>query len=125
MLEKSIKIRFKLMIEWKDHRLEFHNIKSEPGGNILRSSELEKIWTPTIIFENTDGKAETRVDENSQIMIMKTGNFTLSNLGIMEEFKSFKGTENSLLMIESYFKTIKCDFNLEMFPFDIQVGTDQ
>ena len=50
-----------------------------------------------------------------------TGFFLKISKIFLEDFNIFKGKENSILWTEDYSKSLKCVFNLEMFPFDMQV----
>ena len=109
------------MMEWKDHRLEYHNLKLGPAGNSLSDFEMKNIWVPTLVFENTEHKDVTTLNSDSQVKISRFGNFSRSELDVVEEFDIFKGKENSLLWTENYSKSFKCIFNMKMFPFDIQV----
>ena len=108
-------------MEWVDHRLEYHNLHQGAAPNILAHHELQKIWTPSLVFANTENREVTSLNHLSEVMVRKVGNATKSNIGVPEEISIYKGEENSLVWTENYVKTIKCVFNLEMFPFDIQV----
>ena len=121
MAESSIKLKFHLMLEWKDHRLEYHNLKQGFAGNTLSEFERQNIWTPTLVFENTEHKDITTLNTKSQVKVTRFGNYSRSNLDVVEEFDIFKGEENSILWTEDYSKSLKCVFDLEMFPFDMQV----
>jgi hypothetical protein len=119
--ESSIKIQFSLMMEWKDHRLEYHNLKQGPAGNTLSEFEQRNIWTPLIVCVNTENKDVTNLSSNSHLKISRFGNYSRSKLEVVEEFNIFKGEDNSVLWTEDYSKSLKCVFNLGMFPFDKQV----
>ena len=108
-------------MEWKDHRLEYHNLKHGPAGNFLSDFEKKNIWVPTLVFENTEHKDVTGMNSDSQVKISRFGNLSRSDLDIVEEFDIFTGRENSILWTESYSKEFKCIFIMKMFPFDIQV----
>ena len=34
----------------------------------------------------------------------------------------FSGADNSIYLEQEYYEQFSCDFNLEFYPFDIQVG---
>ena len=109
------------MMEWKDHRLEYRNLKQGAAGNTLSEFALRNIWTPSLVFVNTENKDVTNLNSNSHLKVSRFGNFSRSKLEVVEEFNIFKGEENSILWTEDYSKSLKCVFNLEMFPFDKQV----
>ena len=114
-------LKFTLAMEWQDHRLEYHNIKHGPSVNILDVYELQKIWTPLLVFENIEDRAVTSLSFKSQVEVRIMGNVSRSKIDIVDEINIFKGEENPLLWTENYLKSLKCVVDLEMYPFDIQV----
>ena len=121
MEASNVKLKFTLAMEWKDHRLEYHNLKHGPSDNILAAHELQNIWTPSLVFENTEGREVTSLSLKSEVEVRRSGNFSRSKIDVVDEINIFKGEENDLIWTENYSKSFKCVFNLEMFPFDIQV----
>ena len=121
MEASNVKLKFTLTMEWKDHRLEYHNLKLGPFDNILGAHELQNIWTPSIVFENTEDREVSSLSLQSQVEVRRSGNFSRSKIDVVDEINIFKGEENDLIWTENYSKSLKCVFNLEMFPFDIQV----
>ena len=69
---------FKLYMEWFDERLSFHNLYEGKVTNRFVKAEKEKIWIPTMIFENTDMKFRTLRDDESMVYVNRTGSFTRS-----------------------------------------------
>ena len=101
--------------------MEYHNLKKGPEGNTLSEFEQRNIWTPSIVFVNTENKVVTNLNSNSHLKVGRFGNFSRSKLEVVEEFNIVKGGENYILWTEDYSKSLKFVFNLEMFPFDKQV----
>ena len=58
----------------------------------------------------------------SQIFCRVLGNFTLSEQDVVDETYLFKGSQNSLVMTQSYTHDFQCVYQLERYPFDTQVG---
>ena len=59
----SIDIQFEISLKWKDERLRFHNLKQRETLNALAEEDVEKLWLPKVIFENTDQRDTTRLGE--------------------------------------------------------------
>ena len=111
----------RLTLEWVDHRLEYHNLQQGSAANILDSEEMKNIWTPGLVFINTEDKQVTTIRWKSEIGVKILGNGSQSRAGVADETNIFKGKENTLVWTENYLKAMKCVFNLDMFPFDMQV----
>ena len=57
----------------------------------------------------------------SQIFCRVLGNFTLSEQDVVDETYLFKGSQNSLILTQSYTHDFQCVYQLERHPFDTQV----
>ena len=114
-------LKYTLTMEWQDHRLEYHNLKMGLSVNILDVYEVQKIWTPSLVFENTEDREVTSLSFKSQVEVRIMGNVNSSKIDVADEINISKGEENPFLWTEIYLKSLKCVFDLEMFPFDIQV----
>ena len=44
---------------WYDFRLKLHNMKTNINMNTLTNTEKEAIWVPSLVFSNTEQKANT------------------------------------------------------------------
>ena len=121
MADSMVKLQMTLEMEWVDHRLEYHNLHKGSELNILSDDDLQNIWTPSLIFVNTEDRYVTRVSYESEVGVKILGNSTKSGVDVADEIRIFKGEENPLVWTQKFVKSIKCVFNLEMFPFDIQV----
>ena len=73
--EGSIGFRFTLLIEWKDNRVEFLNLREESNRNLLSESEMFSIWTLRIVFYNTLHEEKTVVDSDSNLFVNKKRGF--------------------------------------------------
>ena len=59
----SIEIQFEISLLWKDNRATFHNLKLSDSLNALTQEDIEQLWLPRVIYENTDQKETTRLGE--------------------------------------------------------------
>ena len=57
------------------------------------------------------------------MFVLRKGNFTRSGLDNVDEIEVFKGSENPIMMRQSYTKDFKCRYQLQRFPFDTQVNS--
>ena len=123
ILEKKmqLKLKFGIHLEWKDHRLMYHNLKNESVKNILNKEEVSRMWVPTLIFENTDDNEFVEVDKHSEIMIKRMGIPFLSSIKEADEIYKYMGSENPIAFEEIYTKTFRCNYQLSMYPFDTQI----
>ena len=49
-----IDLKFNLILEWLDHKVEWKNLKAEDHLNTLSNIELDKLWLPKVLFQNSD-----------------------------------------------------------------------
>ena len=113
-------LKFKLKLEWYDYRLTYWNLKRRRSANRLTEEEFEKIWMPYLIFKNTEKNEATVKDAEAEITLTREGNFTRSDDSIIEEINIFNGIENKIIFEKVYTKTFRCEYQLQLYPFDTQ-----
>ena len=123
ILEKDLQImlKFRLFMNWYDYRLSYHNLKESKLLNSLTRNEVEQIWIPFIIFSNTENSEFTEGNKESEISVIREGDFSESTLDITEERNIFVGKENRMSFRQMYSKQFRCLFQLQLYPFDTQV----
>ena len=94
--------QFKLYMEWFDSRVTFYNLHKDSGLNTLVEEEKKKIWTPSLIFDNTDQKVRTRTDEESLISVKREGNFSRNTIDNIDNVYIYHGSKNPLEMSRVY-----------------------
>ena len=111
---------------WKEKRATYQNLKESDSLNALPKKDIDSLWLPKVIYENTDQKETTRVGSNweweTRIVVRKeqqTGR--LSGPESVDEAENFSGSENSLVMNQTYTHTFQCNYKLSYYPFDTQV----
>ena len=60
----SITFQFEIKLEWLDYRASYNNLKPRIYMNTLTKEDVDKLWLPMVIYENTDQKERTRLGEN-------------------------------------------------------------
>jgi len=109
-------------LKWFDKRITFKNLKISPADNLLDMMDIHKIWTPQVIIENSLDKHRIMAGEGKSwsMMVLRLGNRTLAPLAEIDEDYLYSGSENSFMFTTFTTVTMKCDFDLKMYPFDIQ-----
>ena len=124
----SIEIQFEISLEWKEKRGIYHNLKRHDSLNALSQDDIERLWLPEVVYENTDQKETTRLGDTgngewkTNVVVRKeveTG--TMSSLESVDETEIFTSSENSLVMNQTYTHTFQCNYKLSYYPFDTQV----
>ena len=124
----SIEIQFEIMLRWKENRIRYHNLKKTTALNALTQENIQKLWLPEVIYENTDQKESTRIGEygggewkTNIVVIREEEKGTMSGLDSVDETEVFSGSLNSLVMNQSYTHTFQCNYEFSHYPFDTQV----
>jgi hypothetical protein len=113
-------LKFQIRKEWFDKRLTYWNLKLRRYANTLSLDEKESIWLPILVFTNTDNNEVTAGDGDSEVTITRESDFVRSESNIVEEINIFKGENNRLTYERIYTKTFRCDYQLQLYPFDTQ-----
>ena len=59
--DHSIHLQFQISLSWKENRVQYQNLKLETAMNSLTDRDIETIWLPLIVYDNTDQKMVTRL----------------------------------------------------------------
>ena len=57
----SIEFQFMITLKWKESRVTYYNLKQKESQNILMQEDVERLWLPEVIYENTDQKEISRL----------------------------------------------------------------
>ena len=123
--EKSrIIAKFVMSFEWFDFRLRYRFLKKQLNLNGIGSSQMDKIWLPTIQFDNLKEPQETKdVLVNSKGAYVKRLSNPISNKLSnvrMEEF--YSGSQNPIKTVHTYQPEVFCKFSdIKNYPFDVEV----
>ena len=126
-VDHSIHLQFQISMMWRENRVQYHNLKEKTSLNALTRYDIEQLWLPLIIYDNTDQKQETRLgapwEWMTQVLVSKEGNFTRTDYLEVDEAEVFQGSENNLTMTQTYTLEFQCEYVLQRYPFDTQVST--
>ena len=123
----AIKLQFEILLEWRENRAVYHNLKEDEALNALNDTEIRNLWLPLVIYENTDDKESTRLgtewEWSTNVLVGRNGTPSLGNFwdGWLHETQIFKGEENILKMSQTYTHKFQCVYQLAEYPFDTQV----
>ena len=115
-----LKLKFRLSLNWRDARVSFYNIKSEEVLNSLSLKEQLMLWTPTIVFWNTEKKLKSINDVNSFASIRRNANGTIINRTVDEDIEVYNGEEDEITFSRVYSIKFDCEYQMAWYPFDIQ-----
>ena len=80
--DSSIDLQFEIILEWRDPRITYNNLKKDIFYNALTEDEMNRIWLPVLIYVNTDQKETTRLGEygngewSTTVDVSRDGEFT-------------------------------------------------
>ena len=124
----SIEIQFEITLRWKEIRATFYNLKEAESLNALSQDDVQRLWLPKVVYENTDQKETTRLGEfgngewETNVVVRRIeGKGTMSQLDTLDETMIFSGNKNEMVMRQTYTHTFQCPYQLSAYPFDTQV----
>ena len=125
-MDHKIDFQFQIILEWRESkRVVYHNLKEDTSLNALSDININTLWLPLVIYDNTDQKEVTRQGMGwewaTPVSVIREGGFTRSGLEVVDETEIFPGPENTLSMQQVYTWQFQCKYNLENYPFDTQV----
>ena len=78
--DNAIDLQFEIILEWKDYRISYSNLKRESFLNALTKENIESIWLPLVVYQNTDQKQTTRLgwttEWSTTVTVSREGTFT-------------------------------------------------
>ena len=113
-------IKFQLSLNWKDARVQFHNLKVDEVMNSLSLEEQMSLWTLTIVFWNTKKQLKSRNDEDCFASIRRMGNGSIIDRSVNTDIEVFNGKDNEITFSRVYSIQFYCEYQMSWYPFDIQ-----
>ena len=66
-----LSLQLKLTIEWTDTRHEYIDLKTNENMNYLSANEMNDIWMPSLVFENTVNRQQANFRNKSTFATIK------------------------------------------------------
>ena len=44
----AIDFQYQIIMSWRDHRVDYHNLKRDTSFNALREADIKRIWLPLV-----------------------------------------------------------------------------
>ena len=101
-VESLFSCQLRLFLSWTDQRLQFNNLKVESNLNSMSLEEKAAIWTPRIIFRNTELRDGVKNDEKSSVTIARLGDFEVAKDDTLDNTVIFEGSENPITLARAY-----------------------
>ncbi len=98
----------------------FVNLKNDSNINKVDPVDRENIWIPNLVFENNAEDAYIKNDALASINVKMKGEPELKQTPDLLENEEYKGMFNPLIFSRIYEMTLRCDFELHLYPFDTQ-----
>lgn len=54
-------LKFRLVLEWYDYRMKYFNLKETRSQNALALEDVDRMWIPFLVFDNTEKNEATKV----------------------------------------------------------------
>ena len=118
-------LKFNVWLSWKDQRIGYEFLKQDSFENEIVENIAEKLWKPSLIFENHKERDFERQSLSyspvqSIMMAQRNGQSIENPLSQIYESKLYNSNETEILWRSRHYKKFKCDFNMFYFPFDHQ-----
>ena len=94
--------QLQLNLLWYDQRLSYNNLKMDSNYNALSEDERDKIWTPKIIFSNTEKMDGLINDERAHASVIAKGNYAIASEASVDNAFLYKGLENPITLTRAY-----------------------
>ena len=70
-VQSLLTLKLKLTLRWIDRRHKYFNLDRNSDKNTLSASELEKIWTPYLVFANTKNSQRLNLKNESSVVAIE------------------------------------------------------
>ena len=122
-VQHSISFQFEIILEWMENRAIYNNLKVDTFLNLLSEDEINSLWIPYVIYDNTDMKEAVQLEYGlkTTMVVSRQGGFYRSGVDEADEVERFDGSDNMLTLRQTYTKTFQCEYFLQYYPFDKQV----
>nr|XP_027229707.1 glycine receptor subunit alpha-4-like [Penaeus vannamei] len=115
-----LSVSYNLRMTWFDNRLTFNNLKNLTRLNTVSLDQVAGLWRPRLGFINTDDIQNTAVDADAVTTVVKLDQTFAPDLSNPYEVEVYRGDTNPISSTRKYSTVYTCNFDLVLYPFDIQ-----
>ena len=101
-VDSNFSCQLKLHLTWFDQRLQYNNLKKDTNYNTLSEEERNKIWTPKLIFTNTEKRDGLKRDDQAHATMLNNGKFVMAEDDSLDNAFVYKGSENPITLSRAY-----------------------
>ena len=94
--------QLRLLLTWNDQRLEFADLKSTQEQNTLSQAEVDQLWTPQVIFANTEERTGVVKDARASAVIRRLGEAKVAGGDHIDNTFLSEGAENPITLQRTY-----------------------
>ena len=116
----AFKVSFKLHSTWFEPRIVYVNLKHDQDLNTLTEQEKKDIWSPDIVFANTESQDSVVIDRKVSARIQRLGHFVTSDRTQAIKANYFWGSQNPVTFSRIYDIQFICKYDMAWYPFDSQ-----
>ncbi|KAK3896195.1 hypothetical protein Pcinc_000117 [Petrolisthes cinctipes] len=87
----------------------------------VSQDQVELLWRPQVGFINTDDIQHTEVDEDAVTTVLRRDTNFIPDLSNAFEVEIYRGDANPVSTSRKYSTIFTCNFDLVLYPFDIQM----
>ena len=95
-VDHTYTLKYRLILEWYDYRIKYFNLKGTRSQNALALQDVQRLWIPFLVFDNTEKNEATKGTEDTELTLMREGDFVGSDDDNVEEIKFFDGQFNRI-----------------------------
>ena len=95
-IDLTIDLKFTISLDWYEtDRITYHNLKQKLSLNALSDDEMAELWTPYVIYTNTDDNEATKVnhkfkDIKTSMTVAREGSLTRASMESVDEIEVFQ-----------------------------------
>ena len=78
-------LQLKLNLSWVDSQIEFHHLQADQNRNFLTFDDVNKIWTPNLVFPNTKKRQVAGFQNASAFVYIKANEGKYKNITMKKQ----------------------------------------
>ena len=96
------------------------DINAQDSLNTLTLQSRQQIWIPQVVFYNTEVKSESVNDDKAFATVRRQGLYQRRNISYLHNAYMYSGKENPITLSRVYSDKFICEYDMAVYPFDVQ-----